>query len=143
MKKAFLPICLVLMALLQGCQTTATPSESTVVEKLKRTVVPGLDFYGAYLEPITEYLNAALREYDPEHNSQGIIFLLDPTLREGQLAAHQSAGSKVIGQGMARNITLFQALQEICAIGDLEFAISGKTVLLKPRQTNGKHPVAD
>ena len=131
------------MALLPGCRTPATPNGNIVVEKLKRTIVPGLDFNGAYLEPIAEYLNTSLREYDTEHDSQGIIFLLHHSLREKQLPSRPNAGSMVIDEGMVRNLTLFQALQEICTIGDLEFAISGKTVILKPKQTNGQHPVAD
>jgi hypothetical protein len=138
MKKVFTITCLFVFVLLLGCQTPATIEEDAVTQKLKLTIIPALDWYGTYLDQLPRFLNEALIEYDPQHDSQGIVFTIDPSLRQKQLPADPNERARVIDEGMCRSATIFQVLQEICVIGNLEFNITGKTVILKPKTTKSQ-----
>jgi len=63
---------------------TASPTFA-LENKLKKTIIPTVDFTGADMDTVRRALNTLSRQYDPESDKKGITFVVSSDLADAQL----------------------------------------------------------
>ena len=123
-----------------------TPEEN-VIEKMKAITIPEIDFRQANLQDIICFLTEASREYDRqdipvEERGTSVVCNLGQSEVAAPLpstdpftAFPQPVDIRPITLNL-RNISLYDTMNFLCKLGDLEWSVQGSVVLIEPKELN-------
>lgn len=95
-------------------------SVSDIEKKMKKIVIPGIEFRQANLRNICDFLQQASRECDADHIGVNIVLNVAST-EEFTFRAH--------------NISLLDAVETLTKVAGLRYRIEGATVFIEPAST--------
>ena len=121
---------------------TVVEDQNAVVRKMKKIILPHVDFRQANINDVMMYLQAASVEYDTGPEPKGV----SPVLSLGATSAPsdqddtpadpvRAAGSVPLITFSARSISLFDALNIVCRVAGIGWEVSGKSILFVPKKT--------
>ena len=118
--------------------------EERITYRLRKIIVPEIDFRGACLSNVVEFFQkiAVENERPPmEDGTNAIRFLL--AVQPDEANPGTKDRDRPICEGMGRFVSLYTAIQEVCRWANLEFKIEKDTVVFTRRKAvGGPQPAA-
>jgi hypothetical protein len=126
--------------------------EQQILEKMKAIIIPEIDFRQANVHDVIDFLQYASVEFDPksEHRQRGVSSILNLGTPSATPAAttdpfeadpfaeppggqHQTADVPLITFS-ARHVSLFEAMNIVCKVCNLQWAIQDGVVMIEPKK---------